>query len=498
MEEQSLKEKTVKGVGWSAIDSVSGFAVTFVVGLILARLLSPEDYGLLGIIAVFTAVCNSFINGGFWSALVRKKDATEADYSTVFITNLCTALFFYAVLFVSAPWIAEFFNRHELIALVRVSSIEIIMGSLALVQGVRVIKKIDFKTRTVITLSSAIVRGVVGISMAYAGFGVWALVAQEVVGTTTQTILYWGTSKWVPHTSFSKESFRELFGFGYKLLISRLIDTVWKEIYQVVIGKFYAPATLGQYTRATGFCNMFSANLTGIVQNVSYPVLSQIQDDLPRLKDAYRRIIRTTMLVTFFCMLMLVAVAKPLIIVLLGMKWLQAVVFLQIICLSGMLYPLHAINLNMLQIQGRSDLFLKLEIIKKAVALGPILLGIFFDIYWMLWGSVITGVFAYYLNAYYSGPFLLYSIAHQIRDIAPSFLISTLSSLIAFIPSYLIDLLWNGENWKMLAFVVLPVQLVVGIVSFIILCRAFKLSEYYELRAICLQQYQKLRINYYK
>ena len=484
MSQESLKNKTVKGVGWSAIDNVSGYAVTFVVGIILARLLSPEDYGLLGLIAIFTAICGCFISAGFGSALIRKKDATEDDYNTVFIFNLVMSILLYWAMFFCAPFIADFFGRQELIDLTRVSSLGMIIGSLAMVQRIRLTKRIDFKTQAKITVSSAVIRGVVGITTAFIGWGVWALVAQELASGITSTILLWFFNRWIPSLRFSKRSFNELFGYGSKMLISGLINTVWKEIYQVVIGKFYAPATLGQYTRAILFSRLLSSNLTSVVQRVSFPVLSQIQDDRTRLKDGYQRIIRSTMLITFAGMLMLAAIAKPMILVLIGEKWLQAATFLQIVCFDGMLFPLHAINLNMLQVLGRSDLFLKLEIIKKVIMIGPLLLGIFISIYWMLIGSVFVGFIGYYLNAYYSGPFLNYSIREQIKDILPSFYIAGASAIASFLPVLAYDVFWHGENWKYMAFIILPIQLLIGFSTYIIISEKFRTSEYQEVKGI--------------
>ena len=492
MEQESLKSKTIKGVGWSAIDNMSGYAITFVVGIILARLLSPEDYGLLGLIAIFTAICNCFINSGFGSALIRKKDATEDDFNTVFIFNLVMSILLYGVLFLCAPLIADFFERQELTALVRVSTLSMIIGALAATQRTKLTKRIDFKTQTKITVVSAVIRGIVGISTAFMGWGVWALVAQDLVGSAVTTILLWHYNKWIPKLRFSKKSFHELFGFGSKLLASGLIDTVWKEIYQVVIGKFYAPAALGQYTRAVAFSSLLSNNITSVIQRVSYPVLSQIQDDIPRLREGYRRIIKVTMLISFFGMLMLAAVAKPMTIVLIGEKWLQAATFLQIICFGSMLYPLQAINLNMLQVQGRSDLFLRLEIIKKVIAIGPLLLGIFISIYWMLICSVLTSFFAYYLNSYYSGPMIGYSVKEQILDVLPSFIVSATASLFAFLPVLIYDIIGNGENWRIMACIIFPLQVFLGGAIFIILNNKIKTSEYLELKRISIATLSKI------
>lgn len=493
MPEESLKDKTIKGVGWSAIDNVAGYAVSFFIGIILARLLSPEDYGLLGLIGIFTAICNCFIYSGLSSALIRKKEVTNDDYNTVFIFNLVMSIVLYGVMFLAAPLIADFFGRQELVALTRVSSLGMIIGALSSTQRTRLTRRIDFKSQAKITVASTVVRGTVGITTAFIGWGVWALVAQELASGITQTCLLVYFNRWIPSLRFSFPIFKDLFGYSSKLLAGGLINTIWNQIYQIVIGKFYAPATLGQYTRATMFCSLLSSNLTSVIQRVSFPVLSQIQDEPERLKEGYRRIIRTTMFITFCATLMLAAVAKPMIIVLIGEKWLLAATFLQIVCFDSMLFPLHAINLNMLQVKGRSDLFLKLEIIKKIIAVGPLLLGIFISIYWMLIGSVIIGFISYYLNASYSGPLLGYSIRAQVKDILPSFFIGLSGAAAAFLPVLGYDFLWQGESWSVAAFVVLPLQVIFGIIVILLLCEHFRPSEYIELKEIALTATTKIK-----
>ena len=248
MTKQSLKDKTIKGVGWSAIDNVVQTGVTFLVSIVLARILSPDDYGLIGIIAIFTTVCTALINGGFTSALIRKKDATDEDYYTAFIVNLGLSLVLYALIFFGAPLIAVFFNREELVALTQVSSLGLIIGALALVQQTRLTKRIDFKSQTKITLVASLTSGIVGIAMALLEFGVWALVAQQLVNHSIRTLLLWLVNRWIPKLKFSSRSFHELFGFGWKMMVSSVLDTIWKELYQVVVGKYYSPAILGQYS----------------------------------------------------------------------------------------------------------------------------------------------------------------------------------------------------------------------------------------------------------
>lgn len=469
-------------MGWSALENVTRLGVTFVVSIVLARLLSPEEYGLIGILTIFIAIFNAIVDSGFTNALIRKQDATDTDYSTVFYTNLVLSVILAAVLFFCAKPISVFFERPELVSLTQVMSSVVIINALSIVQRVRTTKAIDFKTQTKITFISSIGSGVMGIAMAYMGYGVWSLVGQQISNQLFSTLLFWFYNKWMPKLVFSWASFKEMWAFGSKLLASGLIDTAWKEVYQVVIGKCYSPATLGLYTRAKQFADLCSSNLTSVVQRVSYPVLSSIQDDRLRLKSAYQRVIKTTMLPTFVLMLGMAACAEPMIYVLIGEQWLNCVPMLQIISTYGMLYPLHALNLNMLQVQGRSDLFLRLEIIKKIIAIGPLLLGIFVDIYWMLAGTCVTGILSYYLNAYYSGPFLNYSIKEQVKDILPSFGVAVAMAVPVYAMSFI----------PLNPFILLPLQIVAGAIITILICEVTKLPEYLEIKGITMPLINKV------
>ena len=442
--EDSLKHKTVKGVGWSAVDNVAQYGVTFIVSIVLARLLSPDDYGLIGLTAIFTAVCNTLINAGFTTALIRKKDVTDEDYNTVFIVNLVMSLLLYGIIFFYSPLIADFFQRDELVWLTRVSSLGMIIGALSLVQQTHLTKRIDFKSQTKITIVASISSGIIGIALALMNLGVWALVAQALSSQLIRTVLLWHVNKWVPHLIFSKNSFHELFGFGWKMMVSGCIDTVWKELYQFVVGTFYSPATLGQYTRARQFSQLLSSNLTSVVQRVTYPVLSLI-----------------------------------------GPKWHEAATYLPLICVVGSTYPLHAINLNMLQVQGRSDIFLGLEIIKKIIATGPLLIGAFVGIFPMLWASVIVNIIAYFLNSYYTGKLLGYSSWMQIKDVAPSYRIATIIALSVFFLKYLPISYWF----------ILPTQILFGIIIFFTLCVYTTNPEYYELKLVVTPFSSKVRNN---
>ena len=484
MTEQSLKDKTIRGVGWSAADTFVAQGVTFVVGIVLARLLSPEEYGLIGIVTIFTNVMLGIVDSGFSNSLIRKQEVVDEDYSTLFFFNFIVSIILFGLLFIGAPWIANFFDRPQLVPLVRVMGILLILQAFSIVQNTILSRKIDFKTKTKASVVSAVVSGVIGITMAYAGFGVWSLVSQQLSRQLVYSGMLWTLNKWCPKLMISVKSMRYMWGFGWKLLVSSLLDNIWKELYQVVVGKFYNPYTLGQYTRSQQYASIFSTNLTAIVQRVSYPVLSQVQDEKERMLNAYRRVIKVTMFVTAITMISLAAVAGPLIYCLIGPQWEMAASFLPLICVSMSLYPLHALNLNMLQIQGRTDIFLYLEIIKKIIAVIPICLGIFVGIYWMLIGSIITGIISFLLNSYYTGKQLGYSSWAQLRDIAPSYSIALVIALSVYFFKYL-----SLSNW-----IILPIQIGVGIVVFFFICEKCRLEEYKEVKDMFLKYFSKIGI----
>ena len=478
-----IRNKTVRGVGWSFADNILTQGITFLVGLVLARLLSPQEYGLIGIITIFISVFNSLVDSGFSSALIRRNDIRDIDYSTVFIANMCISIVLFFAMFFGAPAIASFFEQPQLMPIARAMGSIVIINALAIIQRTILVKKVDFKTIAKVSVIASLASGIVGIAMAFSGCGVWSLVGQQISRQFLNTVFLWIWTAWYPKLEFSMNSFKNLFSFGWKLLVSGLIDTVWREANQVVIGKYYSASTLGQYTRAQQFSNIFSSNLTSVVQRVSYPVLSEIKDEKERQKHVYKKIIKLTMLLTFCCMLGLLAIAKPMIITLIGEKWLPAVPFLQILCLQMMLYPLHAINLNMLQVHGRSDLFLKLEIIKKIIATFPLLLGIFINIYWMLWGGVIVGFVSYYLNAYYSGLYVDYKIGEQIKDILPSFAVAAIMCLAVLS----LNLLNIPYFWLLL------LQIVTGVGIVFALCAVFRLEAFIEIKGLLLSYIEKLR-----
>lgn len=482
MAEQGLKEKTVNSVGWTATETILRYGVSFFVGIILARLLTPDEYGLIGILTVFIAFSEEIINCGFVNALIRKQNAQDIDYCTVFHFNFILSVLMAGLLFLSSGIIANFFEREELVLLTKVMSSVLIINALALVQRTRLTKAINFKPLMKIGVASSLISGIVGIVMAYKGYGVWALVGQQLSNAASNTIMLWIVNRWVPKLQFSVKSLKEFWNYGWKLLVSGILNKTSSEIQHLIIGKLFLPATLGQYTRAYQFGNIFSGNMTAVVQKVTFPVLSTIQNEPARMKEAYKRVIKVTVLPTFVFMMGLAAVAKPLLIVLIGVKWTEAAYFLQIISFSLMIYPLNALNLNAIQVLGRSDLSLKINVIKNLLIIIPITIGFFFGIYWMLIAGVVRVFFCYFLNAYYSKPLLDYSITEQLKDIFPSLKIA----LTMAIPVYLMSFI------PVSYYILLPIQLLLGATIAIGVCEKSKLSEYFELKNIVISYSKKL------
>lgn len=467
MAEESLKKKTVKGVAWTSLDEVLNVGFGFVIGVILARLLSPSDYGMLAMIAVFNAIAIAFVNSGFGNALIRKPDLTEDDNTTAFSFNIVVAIVMVGVLWLVAPWVAKFYDKPILASLLRAEAFLLIISSLRIVQNTQLSRALNFKAKMIINATSQVVAGVVAIVAAYRGFGVWSLVIQHYVSSITGLVLLWVISPWRPRGHWNKESFRYLWRYGSKLLASGLLDKIYGNIYPIIIGKLFSAADLGQYTRAKGYASIPSMGLTGVLQQVSFPVLSQIQDDDERLRDSYRRMLRFTVFLVFPTMIGMAALAYPLVVALVTDKWAQCVPYLQIICFSSMWYPVHAINLNLLQVKGRSDLFLRLEIIKKVVITVAIFVCVPFGIMGICYGAVCTSLINLAINTYYTGKLIHVGFFRQMLDMTPTLL----NSLVMGAAIYLITLPLDGNVLK------LAVGIPAGMVLYLAVAWLFRLPE---------------------
>ena len=432
MSTESLKQKTTKGLFWSSVERFSNQGMSFLFSVILARMLDPSDFGIIAMITIFFAVAQSFVDSGFSNALVRKTDRREEDLSTCFYFNIGVGIMAYIVLFLIAPLVASFYNQPILSPIIRITGLGVVLNSLCVVQQALFTIKIDFKSQAKVTLSATIISGIVGVILAYQGYGVWALVWQGVVMTSARMALLWLMSKWRPTTGFSKSSFNYLFGYGSKLLASGLLDTIYNNIYPIVIGKFYTPAQLGNYSRALSFAQLPSSNITSILQRVTFPVLSTIQDDIPRLQANYRRLLKLSAFIIFPLMMGLAAVAFPMIRLILTPKWEGCSLYLQIICFALMWYPIHAINLNLLQVKGRSDLFLRIEIIKKIVGVCIMCITIPLGITAMCIGMVASSLISLFINTYYTGKLINIGCLKQMRDLTPIFINSLIMGGIVY------------------------------------------------------------------
>lgn len=449
MAQDNLKYQTKKGLYWKFAEQFSNYGIQFIIGIFMARMLSPEDYGLTALPAVFMAISGIFVSGGFGTALVRKPDLKEEDLSTAFYYSMAVGFFCYVLLFIAAPWIADFYNAPVLTSLMRVTAISFLYSPLGTVQGVLLQKRLDFKTPTKVSVVCRILSGVIGIVMAYTGYGVWALVISGLVSGMVGMLITLWVVRWFPKTGWSKESFSYLWGFGNKLMGAWLIGTVYENIAPVIIGKYFSPAQLGEYNRARGYAAMPSQNVTGTLQSVTFPVLSKIQDDDERLARSYRKMLRVSAFIVFPLMMMLAVLARPLVLTLITAKWEACIILLQIICFSMMWYPIHAINLNLLEVKGRSDLFFRLEIIKRSVGLFILICTLPWGLVAFCWGGVAGSLIALIINTYYTGKLIHVGYVRQMKDLAHILLLSFMMygvvwGVLQFIPNLWLQIVMGG------------------------------------------------------
>jgi O-antigen/teichoic acid export membrane protein len=467
---ESLKKKTVKGVAWTSLNQVMNIGLGFVIGVILARLLSPSDYGLLAMIGVFNAIAFSFLDSGFGNALVRKPNLTEDDNTTAFYFNLTAGVILFGILWVVAPLISAFYDKPILTPLVRAEGSLLIISSFKIVQNAQLTRALNFKAKMIIRVVASICGGITGIVAAYSGLGVWALVTMHIADALISLVLLWIISPWRPRGKWNKASLRYLWGYGSKLLASGLLDTIYTNIYPIVIGKFYSAADLGQYTRAKQYASMPSGTLTGVIQQVTFPVLSQIQEDDSRLGNNYRRMLRFAVFIVFPIMIGMAVLAHPLVITLVTDKWAQCVPYLQVICFASMWYPVHAINLNLLQVKGRSDLFLRLEIIKKALVTVVIFVCVPFGIMGICCGAVFTSLACLAINTYYTGKLINVGFFRQMKDITPTILASLAMGAAVYFAVMPFD-----SNWLKLA-----IGIPLGMVLYLLIAKVFRMPELQE------------------
>ena len=429
----SVRQESVNGIKWSAIEKFATQGIQFFLGLILARLLAPSDYGVIGMYGIFLAVSQTFVDSGFSSALIKKQDRTEDDFCTAFYFNIVIAIVCYAVLFVIAPWVGRFFHTPILCPILRVQAVTLIINSLMGVQVTKLTIDIDFKALANRSILATIISGVMGIILAYNGWGVWALVAQGIVSSLVNLFFIWIYCRWMPRRGFSKKSFHEMFSYGSKLLASGLINTVYSKLTTLIIGRFFTAKDLGVYERGISFPSIPVYNINGALQRVLFPILSRYQNDHEQLISYYRKYIGFVSMTLFFICTLIAAIGQPLVIFLLTDKWAECIVYLQIFCFSIMFDHLCIINHTLLLAIGRSDLFLKLELIKKPVFLAILLTSIPFGVLGICISKILTTQIAVIMNCYYTGKIFNYGFLKQMKDYMPFFFMS----IIACLPAYL-------------------------------------------------------------
>lgn len=464
----SLRGKVLSGLFWKVLENGGVQIVQFVISLILARMLGPERYGTIALLLVFIAIANVFIQSGFQTALIQKRQVDDLDYSSVFYLGLGVALLLYAVIFAGAPAVAAFYHDSELKSMLRVLALMIFFGAVVSVQTAMVSRKMEFRKMCAASLLATCLSGIAGVIGAYRGLGTWALVVQQLGTQFLLMVFLWVLVGWKPMRAFSFSRVKALFSYGWKLLCSSLLDTVYNNLYTMVIGRIYQKDVVGYYNRGNQFPQLIVNNLAASIQAVMLPAFSASQEDKERMKAMVRRSIVTSAFVIFPMMAGLVAVAKPLISIILTEKWLPCVPFLQIMCVAYAMWPIHIANLQAINALGRSDIFLKLEIIKKALGLAVLAVSIPFGIYAMVWLKASTDFVGTIINAYPNKKLLNYSFLEQWRDVFPALILSVVMGAIVYSLQFFIH-----NNW-----ILLTAQISGGVLIYGGLAWIFKIESF--------------------
>ena len=468
MHEENLKNKTIFGLIWRFIERCGAQGVTFVVSIVLARMLDPEVYGTLALVTVFTAILQVFVDSGLGNALIQKKDSDHLDFSTVFYFNIFACLAVYFLIFFTAPYIAQFYGVADLVPLIRVISVTVIISAVKNVQQAYVFKHMLYRKFFFSTLGGILGAAVVGIVMAYRGYGVWALVFQQIFNVFVDTLILWVTVKWRPALAFSFERLRTLFSYGWKLMVSSLLHTVYTNLRSLLIGKLYTTEDLAYYNKGQSFPSLVVTSINTSIDSVLFPAMSSQQDDREIIKSMTRRTISTSSYIMWPLMVGLATVATPLIELLLTEKWLPAVPYLQIICITLAFEPMQTANLNAIKAMGRSDLYLKIEIIKKSISMGILLLSVRLGVIAIAVSGLIYAFLATVINSHPNAKLLGYSYIEQIKDMFPSVVLSLFMGLAIYPVTFL----------QIPLIAVLLIQVLLGVVIYIGLSQLFKLEPY--------------------
>lgn len=478
-----LKKKTLSGMIWSFVQRFGTMAISFVSNIVLARLLTPDDYGTIGMLMIFIAVANTFVDGGFGSALIQKKEPTQEDYSTIFWWNMFLSIVLYGLLYLGAPAVARFYNLPLLCDVLRVQGIVLIINALSIIQQNQLRKQLKFKRLATVTVISAILSAGTAIILAYIGWGVWALVAQQLMLSGFTAIQLWVLNKWYPLLIFSKESFKQLFGFGGFILVSSLINTLCNNIQGLLIGRFCNTTTLGYYTQARKLEEVASTSFTTVVDQVSYPILAKFQDDKSKFINILKRLVLSIAFITIPLMIILIIISHPLILFLYSEKWLPAVPYFKILCIAGIAICLQGIHYIAVASIGKSKPMFLWTLIKRLLGILYLIVGLYYwDIYGILWACVAGSWTILIINTYLTSKYIGYSLKEQFTDILPVILLSLASYITSHI---IIDFIDIADIHGVL------IEAIIFFISYLTLAHTFKVEAYTQIRGVIFEYIKK-------
>lgn len=466
---QNLTDKTVSGVIWKFAERIAAQVVSTIISIVLARILMPQDYGLISIVSILIGICNVFVSNGFGNALIQKKEVDETDFSSVFYVSIVLALFIYTLMFFAAPYIADFYNNSLLAPILRVMFLRIPFAAINSVQQAYVARQMAFKKFFFATLIGTVISGVVGLVMAYRGFGVWALVGQYLINVTIDTLILWFTVKWRPKLIFSFMRVKGLFAYGWKLLVSGLLETGYNELRSLIIAKKYSATDLAYYDKGKQFPNLIITNIYSALTSVLFAAMSKVQDEKVKVKQVTRKALRITSYIIVPCMVGLGCIAEPFVRVVLTNKWLPIVPYIRIMCFVNSFWAVHISNLEALKAVGRSDLFLRLEIIKKVIGITVLLVAMWYGVFWIAVSAMFTTVISAFINAFPNKKILDYGYKEQIKDIGPVFILGIIMGIAVYLFGFL----------SMNVYLLLTIQILVGIVIYVVGSYLFKMEAFY-------------------